>query len=542
MQQSCTKIDTSDLKGNIGQFSNAEITQQFFNVPANAPSAIKRIVKEMKLRNTQNEFIPLFVKRYGYPVWDKPLISTGSNNAGTTQAFRNTATNSMGEDDSDTLVVLPLSIENSSYVNSFVTARLDSSIVLNLYRGSDYSTYTYAETQGTQINADKAASQIMYLNYYVYGHTTFTTTDVHLFSDGQPYTGQIPKVLKLEPEAEANLNHTYTLEVCVTSPADGGCTCPGNHGNLATCTCTIYNCCWQRKCSYTDFGGGIGGEPQGGNGPTSTPGTPTNPAPGGNGPAGGGGGNTPFPCPATQDPNNPIPGCEDNEPDNVIPLIDDGTDHGFNPCQYIDSLMKTPTFLTMLQNLKDSLNNGHEIAYSYSNPLSTTPAIPTFYTGLTSTDNLSVTLDLTSKADVVGHNHYVDPLSLNIYSAEDLYKLYEYYRTNKMNGSKNFVFPLVTQNSQFIIMITEPIYFDNFGKKWLKTPALLKLFKTKVYTDYHVHEDSSVTSNAIHFLDAIKSTQNAGENGGIKLFMKTGINKFSPVTSFNGTLVQDPCL
>lgn len=311
IHQSCTKINT-DVSGKL-VLTDAEVAQKFFNMPANAPVAIRRAVDEMKKRNSQSkEFVKAFVKKNGYPIWDKATVAAGTSI--TTKINSSSATQ-----EGDTLVVVPVLQDSSNVVKSFINITLNGEVSLAFYRGSDYSAYSYDDVPEDSINADKAAIQIMWLNYKVFGATKFIVNDDKLFMDGAAvYTGPHPRIVKIDPPTIPVLQGRFLMvQICNQIPTIQGCSCW--HHDITQCTCTIPNCCWRQSCWYIYFppyddspGGGSGGgsgDPTGGGG--STPGVDF-PCASSQGrtiaiadPCGGGGSNPPpiYPVP-------PVPDCD----------------------------------------------------------------------------------------------------------------------------------------------------------------------------------------------------------------------------------------
>ena len=75
---SCRKLD-SDIR----KIPPIDKAKKFLNLPAGAPSPIKRIYEKIKKENDETHFLDWFAEKFGYAVWDKaPLMYTSSNAGG----------------------------------------------------------------------------------------------------------------------------------------------------------------------------------------------------------------------------------------------------------------------------------------------------------------------------------------------------------------------------------------------------------------------------------------------------------------------------
>ena len=61
-----------------------------------------------------------------------------------------------------------------------------------------------------------------------------------------------------------------------------------------------------------------------------------------------------------------------------------------NPCDVVDSLLKTTAFSVLLHKLRDSTINNYEIGYSQLNTLNPANYSETYYTGQFNSETLSV--------------------------------------------------------------------------------------------------------------------------------------------------------
>lgn len=284
--------------------TDEEVTQKFFNIPTNVPLAVKKAAAEMKKRNDANEYIVKFAKENGYPVWDKALISYNEN----IRASFTGSSSYIGE--GDTTVILPLVPEGLDKVTGFVTATESDSIRLDLYRGGDYSKYTFEERAGTEATADKAVLQIMALNKMVFGYTSFKVSDNRLFSNENEYNPSArPRRVTLK-EAGNTQNLSIACQEYIV---------------------TVYTQVWYSDGSYIEIemyhfsvwigncgpGTGSGGTSGSGIPVTGTTGGPIAGSPG----TGGTGVGIPsnYPCPSTMSRNIPAMPCNGVPPPPIDP-------------------------------------------------------------------------------------------------------------------------------------------------------------------------------------------------------------------------------
>ena len=349
IHQSCTKID-ADSSGSH-YMTDAEVTQKFFNVPANAPLAVKRAAEEMKKRNAENEYIVKFAKENGYPVWDKAIISFNDN---TPASFTGSSSNITG--DEDTTVVLPLVPAGMQKVTGFVTANENDSIRLDLYRGGDYSKYTFEDRPGTEVNADKAVLQIMALNKMVFGYTSFKVSDNRLFSNESVYNPSAHPYRVTMKDTVLTQNLIAHCQAYVITLYMEVWYSDGSHIEIEISHWTY----WVGNCGSETSGSGSSGT--GGSGfPIGNGGT--NPGPTGGSPGtGGGGGGTPssYPCPSTMDRTISAMPC-----DGVPPPPIDPTPPPKPPCQKVADIFQFANIRSAYHDVHDFASGDAEVGYAF---------------------------------------------------------------------------------------------------------------------------------------------------------------------------------
>jgi hypothetical protein len=328
IHQSCTKIDTAVPSGNAP--ADAEVTQRFFNVPANAPAAAKRLANELKRRNNSSEFVKNFVKNNGYPAWDKVLLPVEHPVAH--------ASFSVSASSEDTVIIVPVVPQGQEIVSSFIKAFINDNINISLYRGSDYAAYSFNSVPADSISADKAAIQIMILNNYVFGYKDFNINDERLFQGIAPNPNHRRRIATVAPQGSPGLlGEMLCTRVCVSILC--------SYCGQMSCPLTITTCL--TSCETI--------------GPSNPGGDPTT---GGGG--GGGGSTTPpggFPCASSQGKGiavaNPCGGGPTIPPvEPIVPVK--------SPCEAGQNLINIPGVIGKNEQLKGYIPGNREMAYTYN--------------------------------------------------------------------------------------------------------------------------------------------------------------------------------
>lgn len=213
-----------------------------------------------------------------------------------------------------------------------------------------------------------------------------------------------------------------------------------------------------------------------------------------------------------------------------------------NPCNVVDSLLKTTAFPVLLHKLRDSTINNYEIGYSQLNTLNPANYSETYYTGQFNSETLSVDVILNYATDGLAHNHYNSPDRLHNFSAEDIYKLAYYWSIGKINNLSTFSYTVVTDSTSYILMIDDPAAFITFAQTWFDTEEHIKAFAIHLYRNFHYANDgNSIDEDERAFLNALQAPPLNG--AGLKLFRgNAGMNSFTPIkVSSTGQLVTNPC-
>ena len=289
---SCKKTDLPLDHRGIDQI---EIANKFFKVPAGTDPQIKRIINEIAKRNKSKEFVSSFALKNGYPVWNKVLaVKQGNINQN----------NVVGNIALDTIIYIPLVLQDGTQVNGFLRANMNDSIAIDYSLAQDYKSYPKSETSNA-MTSDDFTLLVMKLDNITFGHEQFIIKDSSLFNnsrDNRLGNTNVTKTVKFKDSVSSfasngyvnnNLTIAYYCEdivisVCPTVSAflkqdntswttgTGGC--EGGYSD-------IIEVCWE-IITFSSGGGQLpgdgGGTPTGGGGGSGSNNIPHN-----------------YPCPET---------------------------------------------------------------------------------------------------------------------------------------------------------------------------------------------------------------------------------------------------
>ena len=119
---SCKKMDYFDV-------AKVNITERFFELPKNADPILKRIVEDLKQKNSLHPFVEQFVKNEGLPVWKYAKITIKRNH---TENVSNT-------EGTDTLVSVPIVPDGDAYVKDVLKVKINTEVLYKLFMGEQYA-------------------------------------------------------------------------------------------------------------------------------------------------------------------------------------------------------------------------------------------------------------------------------------------------------------------------------------------------------------------------------------------------------------------
>ncbi|MCW3073340.1 MAG: 4Fe-4S dicluster protein [Flaviaesturariibacter sp.] len=228
--------------------------QKFYSLPANASPALKRIAQKIKDEDIKANFLSSFIRREGYPLWSKAVISYTTK---LSPASRGT-TGEAG----DTLLVIPLVLEGEEKVNAFIEATVSDSISMAVYNSGAYEQKSFSCVTDTA-SAENYALRFMLLDNSVFGYTKFRVTDERLFSCLSPnVAGTESRVLEIR-NRQPDPAGRFTLEIVTVCLNNYHCT---NVPEYCSPRCDLCDQCFSQACLdfevdswYSEDGGGGGG-------------------------------------------------------------------------------------------------------------------------------------------------------------------------------------------------------------------------------------------------------------------------------------------
>jgi hypothetical protein len=538
---SCRKIDSLHS-------TNVDKANKFFSIPSNTNQTILRVATELKKQNALTGFIGDFASKEGYAIWDKAIMQTQSGNIAKSQI--STSSN-------DTVVVVPLVLDNTNYVNSYIMAKLGDSITLRLFRGSDYDLYTFRQTSGDTMNASKYVSKMMLLDNLVFGHKNFKIKDNRLFGDSFPpnITDTSRKIKIWDNSNIGNSASRSTIGVCylVKKPIRD-CTCPDktncdwdNFNGIPNNPCPS---CSEIKCFTYDLGDGGGTGNEGGYdnsfGPPENGGGGNNNPPPNNPPCHPGGfiDNGRLPCDPHSGGGSGGLGWEPVE-DEPQPTETDPCPKAKEAAKKMDSLFtksKADSALAAIPNLATgTLERGFPIYKDIRiNPYNVHDTITKGYsvgalqtggpTGVTISSNPTMNQQI-----LVSTLHTHPPIGYTAQSVADIYSL---IGENISNYNFQGTFVGAFNGSQYAITVTNPAqaaafystmgqYLNTSNNLWNDTTAI-GIAYTAAYE--HFKEKFDGNPNKLNLANEMAMAAVIGKfNIGITLAKKNSAGEFKPI-------------
>lgn len=168
---SCKKEDFSTVEK-----ENTVTKKSFFSFPSNTNSIVLRVGNEIFQRESAKAFVDAFAAKNGFPVWNKVLFAQKER-----VLHHNNITTPTGSGIIDTLVYIPLVLENETTVNGYILATITDSINLSFSLAKDYPAYSFQQN-GDFSEASKFVYRILKLNQLVFGNDKYKIPDTRLFS------------------------------------------------------------------------------------------------------------------------------------------------------------------------------------------------------------------------------------------------------------------------------------------------------------------------------------------------------------------------
>lgn len=424
----------------------------------------------------------------GLPVWNKAMIQLRTRRAAS-GFTSNTA--SAGE---DTLLIIPFVLQNTEYVNAFITCLTNDSSSIKLFRAGEYAQAGFHHIADS-VSADKIALQTMALEKNVFNHAEYRLLDDRLFNYTENGRTWHPEFCKVDSIFyNTTPSYVYNISVCYQITisggwVEGGCPPGQNCNSLYTYEiCDSYNI-WVE-------GGGGGGTSS--SCTTCVPWWVTNP---------GNGGNQGGIAIGWNYLNNAPPPPPYTPADTIL-----------DPCNLTLNMLATNTgFNSLMNEFKTyandtTLNTEYGTLYNYTT------------TGLTQDPRDGVPgkkgIDFTVNYKISGFIHHHFKNSLSIFSPHDIWTICNLLLDDKMLDKASFTFPLVTaQGTSYMLMIDNLTKFRQFAQRIIAGNINVQ---EDIYSfTWKINEKNTNEINERQFLKYLKYTEGGS---GLKLFRG---NKFS---------------
>lgn len=218
---SCTKLDASEHR-------SWQNRKDFFDLPANAHPALRKIAAEFERQNKLTGFVKGMVAKDGMPVWEKSLIVHRHN---PNMLSRD------GEESDDVIEVFtPLVLDNADVVSGFFFSKIvGDSVALHLYRASDYDKYPLGSADSSIVTAERVTVKLMELNHIVFGPRKFAVSDTLLFSGVKPRDVRDSSVMIMKGGYEEEVPNSFVSYACW-------------YVRSGVCNCSSLPCDWNDPC------------------------------------------------------------------------------------------------------------------------------------------------------------------------------------------------------------------------------------------------------------------------------------------------------
>ena len=107
-----------EVANELVRFDKTQTVERFFKLPATVDSEIKELASNLKKQDSLFNFLPKFVAKNGYPVWDKVKYEAGGNNNDIIYySTKNEDSNNIG------IFLVPFVDEKTNQVKSYLVAK-----------------------------------------------------------------------------------------------------------------------------------------------------------------------------------------------------------------------------------------------------------------------------------------------------------------------------------------------------------------------------------------------------------------------------------
>ncbi|HCL05785.1 MAG TPA: hypothetical protein DHW64_07405 [Chitinophagaceae bacterium] len=162
---------------------NQQISERFFSGVEKSSLPVKKLAQLIKQTDSTKKFIQAFALKEGFPNWEKAIVINGKG--GVDISIKTASSKSEGQstnNKSDTIVLVPLILQNKDVVSSFIEAKINgSNIEYRTFSSRNYKVLPHGNADGEKLTAEKIALITLLLDKEVYGHTRFFIIDSSLF-------------------------------------------------------------------------------------------------------------------------------------------------------------------------------------------------------------------------------------------------------------------------------------------------------------------------------------------------------------------------
>lgn len=203
-----------------------------------------------------------------------------------------------------------------------------------------------------------------------------------------------------------------------------------------------------------------------------------------------------------------------------------------SPCEFIDELGSNQGFNDKMNILKASTSGNFEKGYVMHSPSNGNYQY-SYIEG--NANNPEIEFNVQGRVDGYIHSHYNGTLS--IFSGSDIRALYVMYANNHIRDIDEFSIGVTTsQGTSYILMIDNPVSFQNFGDQYLKENLAFEwVFEPSYVNNYDIKPSNSSTKNELNFLKLLSDY-----SSGLLLF-KQNENDWIQIKSRNNEVININC-
>ncbi|WP_181955290.1 hypothetical protein [Filimonas effusa] len=173
--------------------TKSELISQFLNVPVESPEILHRIGKRIASDEDSYHFLQGIAEREGLPFWNYSDFYYQSQNSQTAR--------SEGGNNVDTIVTIPLVINNEKIVSSILLCKVNGdSMRFTLVRGKAYAKFGFGKPN--HFNGSFLAATLMAYSNKIFGDSLFLVKDGRLFNNSDSAITK-PRLMRFRAKANS---------------------------------------------------------------------------------------------------------------------------------------------------------------------------------------------------------------------------------------------------------------------------------------------------------------------------------------------------